>query len=59
MLTTVASPLTRDQMIAMVDDGTRPQQQPSPWRQWVVRMVLQPLLWAAWVRSKVVLREEW
>lgn len=57
MLTTVASPLTRDQMLSMVDDGA--EQPPHPWRQRVVRVVLQPFLWAAWVRSKVILREEW
>ncbi len=57
MITTVASPLTQDQMLVVVDEPKL--QQPNPWRQWVVRVVLQPFLWAAWVRSKVILREEW
>lgn len=56
MMTTVASPLTQTQMIPVVDGA---KQQPSPWRQWVVRVVLKPFLWAAWVRSKVILREDW
>ncbi|MDV3352138.1 hypothetical protein SPB21_00460 [Leptothoe sp. ISB3NOV94-8A] len=56
MMTTVASPLTQDQMLVVVDEPTR---QPSSWRKWVVKIVLQPFLWAAWVRSKVILREDW
>ncbi|ESA32220.1 hypothetical protein N836_26895 [Leptolyngbya sp. Heron Island J] len=43
----------------VVVDQPQLQRQPSPWRRWVVRVVLQPFLWAAWVRSKVILREEW
>lgn len=58
MMTTVASPLTQDQMLVVVDQP-KLQQQPSPWRRWVVRVVLQPFLWAAWVRSRIILREEW
>ena len=58
MITTVASPLTQDQMLVVVDQPQL-QRQPSSWRRLVVRVALQPFLWAAWVRSKVILREEW
>ncbi len=58
MLTTVSSALSHDQMLIMADE-VKLQKTPSPWRQWVVRVVLQPFLWAAWVRSKVILREDW
>ncbi|MEM9265721.1 MAG: hypothetical protein AAGA46_09370 [Cyanobacteria bacterium P01_F01_bin.13] len=58
MLTTVSSTLSQDQLLILADEVEQ-KKTPSPWRQWVVRVVLQPFLWAAWFRSKVILREEW
>ncbi|MEM8612138.1 MAG: hypothetical protein AAGF93_08990 [Cyanobacteria bacterium P01_H01_bin.105] len=56
MITTVASPLTHNQTISLAD---RAELRPSPWRLLVVKVALQPFLWAAWVKSKVILREDW
>ncbi len=59
MLTTVASPLPRNQILSTIDDGAKRQQVPQPWRKLMVRVFLQPFLWAAWFRSRVILREDW
>lgn len=59
LTTTVASPFTQDQMRSVVDDGAKVHMTPQPWRKLAVRVFLQPFLWAAWIRSKVILREDW